>query len=66
MEIFIWIVCILVGLFLVGWLGLQIKPKSFPLFQPQNAGHADCPAAGGLACAGGAFLPPDLRRYSCL
>jgi hypothetical protein len=30
MKITITIFCILIALILIGWLGLQIKPKSFP------------------------------------
>ena len=48
MEIFIWIVCILVGLFLVGWLGLHIKPKSFPLFQHRTPAMQTVPLPAGL------------------
>jgi len=48
MEIFIWIVCILVGLFLVGWLGLHIKPNSFPLFQHRTPTMQTVPLPAGL------------------
>jgi hypothetical protein len=48
MKVIIWIAFILIGLLFLGWLGLQIKPKPFPLYQPRMPDVETVPLPAGL------------------
>ena len=48
MEILIILVCVIVALILLGWLGLQIKPKSFPAYPQQTPKMKSIPLPTGL------------------
>ena len=48
MKIIIWIVCILIALLIVGWSGLKIKPKPFPLYSSRTPAMEFVPLPAGL------------------
>jgi hypothetical protein len=48
MKFFITIIVVVVGLFLLGWLGLQVKPKPFPAYPEQPLEMDTIPLPEGL------------------
>lgn len=55
MEYIIVLVCVVIILVLLGWLGLHIKPKSFPPFPQQSSGLKTVPLPTGL--------PAPVKRF---
>ena len=48
MKVIITLVCVVVALLLLGWLGLQIKPVAFPTFRQQSRELETVPLPEGL------------------
>ncbi len=48
MKIIIWVACILIALYLVGWLGLKIKPKPIPPYSSRTPEMKTVPLPAGL------------------
>ena len=48
MQVVVILACAIIALVLLGWLGLQIKPKSFPSFPQQTSVLKYIPLSHGL------------------
>ena len=55
MKVILIITCVLALLFLLSWLGLQIKPASFPAYPEQSQAMETVPLPKGL--------PVPVERY---
>ena len=47
-KVAIVIICIVIAMILLGWVGLKVDPKSFPSFQAQTSVSRTVPLPGGL------------------